>query len=113
MFREVAFEDAEAASIAQSEADWLLRAPRSARRRSAPKNSAAESIDDAARSRQGQGGIHPVIRTWQRVEEILARSVSTSPMAPEIEADWFNFTALNNPPNHPARSRCRTRSTST
>jgi phenylalanyl-tRNA synthetase alpha subunit len=23
---------------------------------------------------------------------------------PEIEADWFSFTALNNPPNHPARS---------
>ena len=23
---------------------------------------------------------------------------------PEIETDWFNFTALNNPPNHPARS---------
>ena len=23
---------------------------------------------------------------------------------PEIESDWFNFTALNNPPNHPARS---------
>ena len=23
---------------------------------------------------------------------------------PEIESDWFSFTALNNPPNHPARS---------
>ena len=25
-------------------------------------------------------------------------------MVPEIESDWFSFTALNNPPNHPARS---------
>ena len=23
---------------------------------------------------------------------------------PEIESDWYSFTALNNPPNHPARS---------
>ncbi len=50
------------------------------------------------------GGIHPVIRTWQRVEEIF-RSVGFDVAdGPEIETDWYNFTALNNPENHPARS---------
>jgi phenylalanyl-tRNA synthetase alpha chain len=50
------------------------------------------------------GGIHPVIRTWQRIEQIF-RSVGFDVAdGPEIETDWYNFTALNNPENHPARS---------
>jgi phenylalanyl-tRNA synthetase alpha chain len=45
-----------------------------------------------------------VIRTWIRIEEIF-RSIGFSVAdGPEIETDWFNFTALNNPENHPARS---------
>ena len=31
---------------------------------------------------------------------------------PEVELDYYNFTALNTPPDHPARNACRTRSTS-
>ena len=50
------------------------------------------------------GGIHPVIRTWMRVEEIFASIGFDVADGPEIESDWFNFTALNNPENHPARS---------
>jgi phenylalanyl-tRNA synthetase alpha chain len=66
---------------------------------------AAESIDVTLPGRgKGQGGIHPVIRTWQRVEEIFGSIGFDVADGPEIEADWFNFTALNNPPNHPARS---------
>jgi phenylalanyl-tRNA synthetase alpha chain len=53
---------------------------------------------------RGRGGIHPVIRTWQRIEAIF-RSVGFDVAdGPEIETDWYNFTALNNPENHPARS---------
>ncbi len=66
---------------------------------------AAEAIDVTLPGRgKGPGGIHPVIRTWQRVEEIFASIGFDVADGPEIEADWFNFTALNNPPNHPARS---------
>ena len=69
------------------------------------KQLAAESIDVTLPGRgKGQGGIHPVIRTWQRVEEIFGSIGFDVADGPEIEADWFNFTALNNPPNHPARS---------
>ena len=50
------------------------------------------------------GGIHPVIRTWQRVEEIFRSIGFDVADGPEIETDWYNFTALNNPENHPARS---------
>lgn len=66
---------------------------------------AAEAIDVTLPGRgRGTGGIHPVIRTWQRVEEIFGSIGFDVADGPEIEADWFNFTALNNPPNHPARS---------
>jgi phenylalanyl-tRNA synthetase alpha chain len=53
---------------------------------------------------RGRGGIHPVIRTWQRIEEIWRSIGFEVAEGPEIETDWYNFTALNNPENHPARS---------
>jgi phenylalanyl-tRNA synthetase alpha chain len=52
----------------------------------------------------GRGGVHPVIRTWQRIEEIWRSIGFEVADGPEIETDWYNFTALNNPENHPARS---------
>jgi phenylalanyl-tRNA synthetase alpha chain len=53
---------------------------------------------------RGRGGVHPVMRTWQRIEEIWRSIGFEVADGPEIETDWFNFTALNNPENHPARS---------
>jgi phenylalanyl-tRNA synthetase alpha chain len=53
---------------------------------------------------RGRGGIHPVIRTWQRIEAIWRSIGFDIADGPEIETDWYNFTALNNPENHPARS---------
>ena len=64
-----------------------------------------EAIDVTLPGRgEGIGAIHPVIRTWRRVEEIFQSSGFEVADGPEIETDWFNFTALNNPENHPARS---------
>ncbi|MBV6272145.1 phenylalanine--tRNA ligase subunit alpha [Alcaligenaceae bacterium CGII-47] len=66
---------------------------------------AAEQIDVSLPGRgRGTGGIHPVIRTWQRVEAIFRSIGFDVADGPEIENDWTNFTALNNPENHPARS---------
>ncbi|HXU42120.1 MAG TPA: phenylalanine--tRNA ligase subunit alpha [Burkholderiales bacterium] len=53
---------------------------------------------------RGRGGIHPVVRTWQRIEAIWRSLGFEVADGPEIETDWYNFTALNNPENHPARS---------
>lgn len=65
----------------------------------------AEAIDVSLPGRgRGRGGIHPVMRTWQRVEEIFHSIGFAVADGPEIETDWYNFTALNNPLNHPARS---------
>lgn len=66
---------------------------------------ASESIDVTLPGRfRSEGGIHPVMRTWMRIEEIFRSIGFDVADGPEIESDWFSFTALNNPPNHPARS---------
>lgn len=65
----------------------------------------AEAIDVTLPGRgRGVGGIHPVMRTWQRIEEIFRSIGFDVADGPEIETDWTNFTALNSPENHPARS---------
>jgi phenylalanyl-tRNA synthetase alpha chain len=66
---------------------------------------AQETIDVSLPGRgRGRGGIHPVVRTQQRVEAIFRSIGFDIADGPEIETDWYNFTALNNPENHPARS---------
>jgi phenylalanyl-tRNA synthetase alpha chain len=66
---------------------------------------AEESLDVTLPGRRASmGGIHPVIRTWQRIEAIFGSIGFDIADGPEIETDWYNFTALNNPENHPARS---------
>ncbi len=66
---------------------------------------AEEALDVTLPGRgRGRGGIHPVMRTWQRIEQIWRSIGFDIADGPEIETDWYNFTALNNPENHPARS---------
>ena len=66
---------------------------------------AAESLDVTLPGRgRGRGGLHPVIRSWQRAEAIFRSIGFDVADGPEIESDWYNFTALNQPENHPARS---------
>jgi phenylalanyl-tRNA synthetase alpha chain len=66
---------------------------------------AEEALDVTLPARgRGRGGIHPLMRTWQRVERIFGSIGFDVADGPEIETDWYNFTALNNPENHPARS---------
>jgi len=66
---------------------------------------AGESIDVTLPGRgNGMGGLHPVSRTMERIEQLF-RSVGFEVAdGPEIETDFYNFTALNQPENHPARS---------
>jgi phenylalanyl-tRNA synthetase alpha chain len=66
---------------------------------------AEEALDVTLPARgRGRGGVHPILRTWQRVEAIFGSIGFDVADGPEIENDWMNFTALNNPENHPARS---------
>ena len=51
-----------------------------------------------------KGGLHPVSLTLERIEGIFGSMGFEVAQGPEIETDWFNFTALNTPEDHPARS---------
>ena len=65
----------------------------------------AESLDVTLPGRQrGTGAVHPISRTMERVEAIFGSMGFEVVDGPEIETDWYSFTALNNPENHPARS---------
>ena len=50
------------------------------------------------------GGLHPVTRTLERIEKLFHSIGFEVADGPEIETDYYNFTALNQPENHPARS---------
>ena len=64
---------------------------------------AAESLDVTLPGRgMGTGGLHPVTRTLGRIEQLFRSLGFATASGPEIERDFYNFTALNIPENHPA-----------
>jgi len=75
----------------------LARAERAARL-------AAERIDVTLPVRpDAEGHIHPISQTMEELIQIFAEMGFTVAEGPEIESDFNNFTALNIPPEHPAR----------
>lgn len=52
----------------------------------------------------GKGGLHPVTQTLSRIEALFHSVGFSVASGPEIETDFYNFTALNIPENHPARA---------
>ena len=65
----------------------------------------AEALDVTLPGRQrGQGSLHPVSLTQERIEAVFGSMGFDVAEGPEIESDWYSFTSLNSPPNHPARS---------
>jgi phenylalanyl-tRNA synthetase alpha chain len=66
---------------------------------------ANEALDVSLPGRgRGRGSVHPLMRSAQRIEAIFRSIGFDVADGPEIETDWYNFTALNQPENHPARS---------
>ncbi len=65
----------------------------------------AEALDISLPGRRrDMGGLHPVSRSLERIESIFGSMGFDVADGPEIEDDWYNFTALNTPADHPARS---------
>lgn len=66
---------------------------------------ASETIDVTLSGRgQSNGGLHPVTRTLDRIENIFAAVGYKVEQGPEIEDNYHNFDALNIPAHHPARA---------
>ncbi len=53
--------------------------------------------------RPAQGSLHPVTLAMQEIVEVLTGLGFEVVAGPEVENDWYNFEALNMPPDHPAR----------
>ena len=65
----------------------------------------AEALDVTLPGRgMGCGGLHPVTRTLERIETLFHSIGYAVAEGPEIESDFYNFTALNIPEDHPARA---------
>ena len=63
-----------------------------------------ESVDITLPIRpETHGKIHPLSKTMDEVISIFAQMGFTVAEGPDIESDYYNFTALNIPPEHPAR----------
>lgn len=50
-----------------------------------------------------QGSLHPLTIVRKQIIDIFSKIGFVVSDGPEIEDDWHNFTALNTPPDHPAR----------
>ncbi len=51
----------------------------------------------------GAGHLHPITRIEYEIEDIFTSMGFSIADGPEIESEWYNFDALNFPPDHPAR----------
>ena len=69
------------------------------------KQLAEESLDVTLPSRkEDQGSLHPVTQTLHRVESLFHSIGFSVAHGPQIESEFYNFTALNIPESHPARA---------
>ena len=67
---------------------------------------AGEKVDITLPVRpESDGRVHPISQTLDEVIAILGEMGLRVMEGPDIEDDWHNFTALNIPPDHPARQQ--------
>jgi len=85
--------------------DSIAQRKEALERAEAERQLASESIDVSLPGRTiGLGGLHPVTRTIERIEDIFTRAGFEVVEGPEVEDDYHNFGALNIPAHHPARA---------
>ncbi|MGD0446198.1 MAG: phenylalanine--tRNA ligase subunit alpha [Edaphobacter sp.] len=70
----------------------------------APKQSAAQGIDITLPGTLRTPGIpHPLLETMHEIVRVFHHLGYSTNLGPQVESDFYNFEALNFPPNHPAR----------
>ena len=95
-----------AINVAKQELEDALTARRAAiAEATLAQKLAADALDVSLPGRtRGVGALHPLSRVQERVETLFHSMGFAVADGPEIEDDFHNFTALNTPENHPARS---------
>jgi len=70
----------------------------------APSTKAVQGIDITFPGTVRAPGIpHPLLKTMQEVVQVFHNLGYSTNLGPQVESDFYNFEALNFPPNHPAR----------
>ncbi|OGT99231.1 MAG: phenylalanine--tRNA ligase subunit alpha [Geobacteraceae bacterium GWB2_52_12] len=89
----------------REEIEMLLdEALSSVRDRATAERLQSERIDVTLPGRRAlRGSKHPITQIIEEVSDIFAGLGFSVAEGPEIEHDWYNFEALNFPPEHPAR----------
>lgn len=65
---------------------------------------AVRGIDFTLPGEVRQPGIaHPLLKTMHQIVEVFHHLGYSTNLGPQVESDFYNFEALNFPPNHPAR----------
>lgn len=102
--RGISKEDKPAAGKRFNEARTRLEALLAERKTSLERASHAGTRDDLTlpARRQWRGAKHPVTLVIEEIEGIFRELGFTIAQGPEAETEWYNFGALNFPPNHPA-----------
>ncbi|MBV6416066.1 MAG: Phenylalanine--tRNA ligase alpha subunit [Steroidobacteraceae bacterium] len=91
---------------AKSRVQDAIEARRSALERAAVEQALVAGRIDVTLPGRGEtrGTLHPVTLARLRIEALFRSAGFTIEAGPEIEDDFHNFTALNLPPDHPARA---------
>ena len=102
--RGVAKEDKPAAGKRFNEVRTRLEALHAERKQSLDRAGSSADGEDLTlpARRQWRGAKHPVTLVIEEIEEIFRELGFTIALGPEAETEWYNFGALNFPPNHPA-----------
>src|SRR6201993_1689293 len=70
----------------------------------APKKSAEQGIDITLPGATRAPGIpHPLLKTMHEIVSVFHHLGYSTNLGPQVESDFYNFEALNFPPDHPAR----------
>lgn len=93
-------------NVVKQELQDLISARKSALEAAAVEAKLAQETLDVTLPGRGQttGGVHPVTRTIERMEDFFAGIGFDVVEGPEVEDDYHNFEALNIPAHHPARA---------
>lgn len=95
----------QALNVLKDEIMTLIQGQEAALKRQDMANRLAnETVDVTLPTRpEKKGHIHPVSQTREEMMAIFADMGFCVADGPDVEDDWHNFTALNFPPDHPAR----------
>ena len=102
--RALSKEDKPAAGKRFNETRTRLESAHEARKTTLARSSSRSTREDLSLPprKQWRGAKHPVTLVIEEIEEIFRELGFTVALGPEAETEWYNFGALNFPPNHPA-----------